>query len=46
MKKAIVELARRLAVIMHGISVDGTQFCWIREETAAANEGRFVSNAI
>jgi hypothetical protein len=36
MKKAIVALARRLAVIMHRIWVDGTEFRWIREETAAA----------
>ena len=36
MKKAIVALARRLAVIMHRIWVDGTEFRWTREETAAA----------
>jgi transposase len=36
MKKAIVALARRLAVIMHRIWVDGTEFCWTREEAAAA----------
>ena len=36
MKKAIVALARRLAVIMHRIWLDGTEFRWIREETAAA----------
>ena len=36
MKKAIVALARRLAVIMHRIWVDGTEFRWIREESAAA----------
>jgi transposase len=35
MKKAIVALARRLAVIMHRIWVDGTEFCWTREEAAA-----------
>ena len=28
MKKAIVALARRLAVIMHRIWVDGTEFRW------------------
>ena len=28
MKKAIVALARRLAVIMHRIWVDGTEFQW------------------
>jgi transposase len=36
MKKAIVALARRLAVIMHRIWVDGTEFRWAREQTAAA----------
>src|SRR5262249_18375442 len=35
MKKAIVALARRLAVIMHRIWVDGTEFRWTREVTAA-----------
>ena len=35
MKKAIVALARRLAVIMHRIWVDGTEFRWTREEAAA-----------
>ncbi len=34
-KKAIVALARRLAVIMHRIWVDGTEFRWSREATAA-----------
>ena len=29
-KKAIVALARRLAVIMHRIWVDGTEFRWTR----------------
>ena len=36
MKKAIVALARRLAVIMHRIWVDGTEFRWTREQAAAA----------
>jgi transposase len=36
MKKAIVALARRLAVIMHRIWADGTEFCWTRQEAAAA----------
>ena len=36
MKKAIVALARRLAVIMHRIWVDGTEFRWTRRQTAAA----------
>src|ERR1700690_2207330 len=35
-KKAIVTLARRLAVIMHRIWVDGTEFRWTREQAAAA----------
>jgi hypothetical protein len=32
MKKAIVALARRLAVIMHRIWVDGTEFRWTRNK--------------
>ena len=36
MKKAIVALARRLAVIMHRIWVDGTEFRWTQEQAAAA----------
>src|ERR1700749_1619405 len=35
MKKAIVALARRLAVIMHRIWTDGTEFRWTRETAAA-----------
>ena len=35
MKKAIVALARRLAVIMHRTWVDGTDFRWAREAAAA-----------
>jgi transposase len=35
MKKAIVALARRLAVIMHRIWVDGTEFRWAREAATA-----------
>ena len=31
MKKAVVALARRLAVIMHRIWVDGTEFRWTKE---------------
>ena len=34
-KKAIVALARRLAVIMHRIWVDGTEFRWTREDAVA-----------
>jgi transposase len=36
MKKAIVVLARRLAVIMHRLWVDGTEFRRTREQTVAA----------
>jgi len=36
MKKAIVALARRLAVVMHRIWVDGTEFRWTKEQVAAA----------
>jgi transposase len=36
MKKAIVALARRLAVIMHRMWVNGTEFCWTREQAVAA----------
>ncbi len=35
-KKAVVALARRLAVIMHRIWVDGTEFRWTREQATAA----------
>ena len=35
MKKAIVALARRLAVVMHRIWVDGTEFRWTRDAVAA-----------
>jgi transposase len=35
MKRAIVALARRLAVILHRIWVDGTEFRWTREAAAA-----------
>ena len=36
MKKAIVALARRLAVIMHRIWVDGAEFRWTREAATTA----------
>ena len=36
MKKAIVALARRLAVILHRIWVDGTEFRWTREQVPTA----------
>ena len=35
LKKAIVALARRLAVIMHRIWIDGTELRWTREVAAA-----------
>jgi len=35
MKKVIVALARRLAVITHRIWVDGTEFRWTKEVVAA-----------
>jgi transposase len=35
MKKAIVALARRLAVVMHRVWIDGTEFRWSREGAAA-----------
>jgi transposase len=35
LKKAIVALARRLAVVLHRIWVDGTEFRWTREAPAA-----------
>ena len=36
MKRAVVAVARRMAVIMHRMWVDGTDFQWKREEVAAA----------
>ena len=35
LKRATVALARRLAVIMHRIWVDGTEFRWTREVVSA-----------
>jgi transposase len=35
-KKAIVALARRIAVILHRMWFDGTQFCWRKEADAVA----------
>jgi len=35
MKKAVVALARRLAVILHRVWVDGTEFRWTRQTAAA-----------
>ena len=45
MKKAIA-LARRLAVIMHRICVDGTEFRRTREQAAAVHENYAGSNPI
>src|SRR5438046_6219354 len=36
MKRAIVAVARRPAVVMHRMWVDGTEFRWSRKEAAAA----------
>ena len=36
MRKACVALARKLAVILHRMWVDGTSFRWSSEETAIA----------
>jgi len=44
MKKAVVALARRLAVIMHRIWVDGTEFYWTRE--TVPHDGPIGSNTI
>ena len=46
MKKAIVALARRLAVIMHRIWVDGTEFRWTREQAKQPHDNRAGSNRI
>jgi|HubBroStandDraft_6_1064221.scaffolds.fasta_scaffold634831_1 hypothetical protein len=50
MKKAIVALARRLAVIMHRVWVDGTEFRWTgrsqqRDSRAESNELEGNSNS-
>ena len=36
LKRAIVALARRLAVIMHRLWVDGTEFRWMKKEAVSA----------
>ena len=36
MKRAIIAVARRLAVILHRMWVDGTEFRWTREQAVAA----------
>ena len=45
MKKAIVALARRLAVITHRIWVDGTEFRWtrFRRSSTSLNRSPFAS---
>ncbi|MHC2357636.1 transposase [Sinorhizobium meliloti] len=35
-QKAVVALARRLAVIMHRMWSDGTEFCWTRKSLPVA----------
>ena len=45
MKKATVALARRLAVILHRIWVDGSEFRWTRENRSST-ESHAGSNAI
>ena len=46
MKKAIVALARRLAVIMHRIWVDGTEFRWTRNNPRQRPDNRARSDPI
>ena len=46
MKKAIVALARRLAVIMHRIWVDGTEFRWTGNKPRQQHENRTGSHPI
>ena len=36
LKRAKVALARKLACILHRMWLDGTEFCWGKETTAAA----------
>ena len=45
-REAIVALARRLAVILHRIGVDGTEFRWTREQTEQWHKNRAGSNLI
>jgi hypothetical protein len=48
MKKAIVALARRLAVIMHRIWIDGTEFRWTenRPQQQQQHKNRAASTPI
>jgi hypothetical protein len=45
MKKAIVALTRRLAVIMHRIWIDGTEFRWTREADVIAHGNGVTDHA-
>lgn len=36
LRRAIVAVARKLAIVMHRIWADGTEFRWTREEEATA----------
>jgi hypothetical protein len=45
MKKAIVALARRFAVIMHRIWVDGTEFRWIKRDRRKTPRGTACSGS-
>ena len=35
MRRAVVAVARKLAIVMHRIWSDGTEFCWARNEVTA-----------
>jgi transposase len=35
-KRALVALARKLAIVLHRMWVDGTTFRWTRQDAAAA----------
>jgi len=35
MRRAVVAVARKLAVVMHRIWSDGAEFCWTRNEATA-----------
>jgi hypothetical protein len=40
LRKAKVAVARKLAVILHRMSIDGTEFNWSKKEVAAEREQR------
>ena len=46
MKKAIVALARRLAVVLHRIWVDGTEFRWTLDVATALKSHRINCDRI